>query len=134
IIPKIKAIGSIPNVVIGYLNRDGTVTNNGTQLLQVTSKSVVVDMGNPPTPIMTSTLYGANPMYSGWSFVVQSTDQLTGVGYIDPTTSVLYPASAPNGRKSQPVQWGEPQDSCNLTKVRLVHLDGTAVTDTEYDG
>jgi hypothetical protein len=71
------------NTVIGYLNRDGTVTNNGTQVLQVTANSVVVDMQNPPSPILTSSIY-ANQVSSGWTFVVTTTDQLTKVGGIGP--------------------------------------------------
>ena len=59
--PKIvqHEISLLPRVktVIGYLNRDGTVTNNGLQVLQVTASSVVVDMQNPPSPILTSTSF-----------------------------------------------------------------------------
>jgi hypothetical protein len=135
--PKvIKAVGSTStppqatNTTIGYLNRDGSVTDNTEkQILQVTPKGVVVDMDN--NPLLTSQV---SAPYSRWSFAVQSTDQLSNVGYIDSQTSVLYPIASLDSRKPKPVQWGEPQDSCNLTKVRLVHLDGSPVTDTEYDG
>ena len=56
-----------------------------------------------------------------------TTDQETMVGGIG-LQSILYPISDITSTDyPKPVQWGEPQDSCNLTKVRLVHLDGSSV-------
>ena len=36
-------------------------------------------------------------------------------------------------RRDTPVFWRGGQDSCDLDKVRLVHLDGSALEETEYD-
>ena len=125
-------------VTLGYLNRDGSIVDNtGKQILQVTSTSEVVATDGT-TAFMSTQIVTPYPVSQGWTFIIQTVDQDTEVASINTTTSILYPVPpiTPGGVTPQnplPVPWNEPLDSCDLTKVRLVHLDGTPVTCTEYD-
>jgi peptidoglycan hydrolase-like protein with peptidoglycan-binding domain len=104
---------------VGTLRKDGTIVDkNGKPIGNVKIDSTVV-RGNGQLFIQ--------PEEDIWLQVRDPKDPGKPIGFIN-FDSVL----VDRGRET-PINWLPAQDTCNLDKVRLIHLDGTSVTIDEYD-
>ena len=109
-------------VELGYLHRDGEIVDTtGTRIGEVTADSRVVDTEGAP---LINTL---NPP--------PDPRQYNSVIVSDPTTNFQLATIEERGlvKDGELVSWTPALDTCDLDKVRLVHLDGTAVTVDEFD-
>jgi len=102
---------------LGTLNADGTVTDKDGNVIGNVDMS-----GQVLTPDGKSFVekYGAGGM-----ILIYDPLKKSKVGFM--TTTGLYDS------EEQKVTWLPASDSCDITKVRLKHLDGTDVTTDEYD-
>jgi hypothetical protein len=102
---------------IGTLHRDGTITDPAGKLLGKV---------DPSGKVIPSDAAFAAEIKVG----VIIEDNKKEIGFIDKDGFIVSNGTeAPEGR----VGWLPPRDTCNLDKVRLVHLDGTSTTAVEYD-
>jgi hypothetical protein len=103
---------------VGTLHKDGTIVDtNGNSIGNVTFDGYVLASNGDPF---------LKHYHVGIVLVFDKTNQI--VGLIIPRGLFLYP-----GQQDFPVTWLPPRDTCDLDKVRLVHLDGTSLMDPEYD-
>lgn len=104
---------------VGILHRDGTVygPDGKKQLAHVDMTGHL--LGNGGTPLV-----GAQ---SGRWLRVASGPDASPVAMINAKGALVGPDY------ETPIQWTPARDTCDLEKVRLVHLDGSALTDDEYD-
>jgi hypothetical protein len=110
--------------LVGYIHNDGSITQTATSTVlvgYVALSGVVYDtQGN----------LLANS-WPGKRLKIVRTDQPTtdlSDGYVDTVDSTLHLTGV-----DTPTPWTITYDDCDLTKVRLQHLDGKTVTRQEYD-
>jgi hypothetical protein len=102
-----RAAGSTPPV----LQQDGTIVDvNENEIGHVTPDGWVVDLNN-------------KPLFSTYAYITWNNEVVANITGESRLVDL----------KEQPVQWQPAKDTCNIDKVQLLHLDGTAVTVTEYD-
>lgn len=103
--------------IIGALRADGTmVGTHGALIGTVTADVQAVDANNQPF----TTHYGDRISIQDSSGKTIGKVDREGFVYADPHGELL-------------ATWVPPRDTCNLSLVRLTHLDGTALTVDEYD-
>ena len=98
---------------IGTLHKDGTIVDKDGNLIgnvTITGQVVTID---------------GQPFVTKYGFVSIKDENGQGIGFID--------EQGIHGRNERLVSWLPSQDTCDLEKVRLMHLDGTVVTSDEYD-
>lgn len=99
---------------VGTLRKDGTVVDkHGAIIGSVT---------------ITGQLLGRDGKPFGGGIELEIKD-LKGkiIGRVDADTSLL------KGPREEPINWLPARDTCDLDKVRLIHLDGSVLTVDEYD-
>jgi hypothetical protein len=100
---------------MGSLKPDGALLDiKGHPVGRVTADLTVVDIHGQPLAIV-----------DNWVVVSPSDPALAPLGFFSHGTLFT--------RNERRVTWLPAQDSCDLEKVRLVHLDGSPVTPDEYD-
>jgi len=113
------ADGFLPEFV-GTLRKDGTIVDkNGKPIGNVTIDSKVIAVDGQPF----IKLFGEDT----WLQVRNPADPSNPIGFVN-SRSVL----VDEGRELR-VNWLPPQDTCNLDKVRLIHLNGDQLESDEYD-
>lgn len=114
------------NTQIGTLYTNGNVLDmQGNLIGQANEQSILV-------------FTGSADVYNDTYLIVK--DGPTVVAYSDKTGVYRVGASGEvgdftgaAGDQAALVTWQPPQDTCNIDKVRLLHLDGTSLTSDEYD-
>ncbi len=105
---------------VGTLRKDGTIVDQNGQIIgNVTIDSKVVDVNKKPFIDQ----FGEDT----WLQVRDLKSPNNPMGFVD-SRSIL----VDKGREEL-VNWLPAQDTCDLDKVRLVHLDGSVLTVEEYD-
>ena len=128
----ISGDSSLPSTTtkdVGYLNRDGSITQNGMMVGRITKDSKMVDMSG--SSFLSLATFAPATGQTAMIYVM-STDKLHKVAMVNADNQLIPMTIESHERK--PVTWGPPMETCDISKVRLVHLDGTCVTATEYDG
>jgi hypothetical protein len=126
------------DTIIGYLNRDGTITTTSdtgtvTQIGHVASNCTLIYDSNGKTFVQQYALDDFT-----YEMVLKSIDQTITIGSVNVSTDQLdlYALNAdgtPNrDTETTAVQWGPIQDDCNLDKVRLIHLNGSQIPAADY--
>ena len=104
-----------PPVLVGTLRRDGLVVDGkGVRVGQVTITAQV--LGTDGKPFVTR--------FGGSDLTIKNAAGET-IGFVD--------AQGLRGQREERLNWLPAQDTCDLDKVRLTHLDGSALTPDEYD-
>jgi Tc toxin complex TcA C-terminal TcB-binding domain/Neuraminidase-like domain/Salmonella virulence plasmid 28.1kDa A protein len=123
----IRSTRSIPqnDLLMGTLGKDGTI---------VDLKGNVI--GNVTIDFQNGTPYtGEINWKDGGSFTDRFGDDLIQIyNKNDEIVGVLVEGGilSPQGQLTR-LRWQPPQDTCNLDKVRLTHLNGDPLTEAEYD-
>ncbi|WP_375492739.1 neuraminidase-like domain-containing protein [uncultured Nostoc sp.] len=138
-----------PPKLIGTLHKDGTIVDkDGTVIGLVSATLGILHKNRNVTDLQNNSIgfiqneEGAdnvpvlvagpaqdndgNPNFNGL-YIKDSEENL--VGYIDDCTGLLKLKI----RNEDLVTWTPAKDTCNLDKVRLLHLDGSILTKDEYD-
>lgn len=137
-LPTITASDVEVDTLIGYLNRDGSITSISdtgtvTQIGHVASDCTLIHDSNGKNFVQQYVLDNVT-----YEMVLKSIDQTTTIGVVNISTVKLelYALNADgtpnNDITTTAVQWGPIQDDCNLDKVRLIHLDGSQISADDY--
>lgn len=102
----------VPAKQLGTLHSDGRITDKDGNLIGTVTLTGQV-LGTDGKPFTTSELQ-----------IMNESGEI--IGYVD--------SKGLRGLREERLAWLPAKDTCDLDKVRLVHLDGTAVTVDEYDG
>lgn len=107
------------NTVVGHLDRSGTIFDM--------EDNVVGTVGLDSKVKWTTDGFGGS-----FDVVNPEGEKIGEIEYQGDGQVTLYEVDLRREVKT-PARWTAPQDTCDLTKVRLVHLDGTPLTVDEYD-
>ncbi|MDJ0713811.1 MAG: neuraminidase-like domain-containing protein [Prochloraceae cyanobacterium] len=111
-----------PGIFIGTLHNDGTIKDsNGEIIGNVTIFGQVVDTNGKPFIDQ----YKNNKNDSDFLYITIKDEKDNDIALIDNGSTGIFISE-------QKVTWLA-QDTCNLDKVRLIHLDGTKLKVKEYD-
>lgn len=105
---------------VGALRKDGTIVDQNNNLIGnvILTSQVVSTSGQP---------FIERFEEDTWVQVRDPEAPKKPIGFIDPRSFLV------DSGREMPVRWLPPQDTCDLDKVRLVHLDGSVLTVNEYD-
>jgi hypothetical protein len=121
-------------IFFGKLRKDGTIVNNdGVSLIgKVTVNSI--DSVTLAGPINWEDNQSFEQKF-GQNANLEIRDNNVVIGCINENGLWLDGTSSPllKNQQPKPVIWQQTPDTCDLDKVRLVHLDGSSITTDEYD-
>ncbi len=105
--------------LVGYLGKDGTIVDrDGITIGNVTITGLVIGVDGKP--------FIQRFEEDTWLQVIPEPEKRP-IGFIDSRSLIVG-----SNRETQ-LNWLPAQDTCNLDKVRLIHLDGTQLEVEEYD-
>ncbi|KAH8910494.1 hypothetical protein BR93DRAFT_988939, partial [Coniochaeta sp. PMI_546] len=107
--------------LIGTLDHDGSIVGDDGEAVGIVGvDSIIVDINT------------GKPLYKQWQD--KSFEITLYMADEDRSQGRLYYYNYSHGERSpKRASYTPPQDTCNIEKVRLIHLDGSPVTSEEYD-
>jgi len=111
VIPPTSGTSSPIPIIIGSLQQDGSIVDPNGKIV-----------GNV-LPDASVFLYN----YNVFTIQILASDNVTPIAYGSSTQNLVRVNS------ETPVIWTPPQDTCDISKIALVHLDGTPLSELEYD-
>lgn len=107
------------------LDKIGTLQNDG-KLLDINNNSIgYVDQKSEVV------FSGDYAKYNNEKYLIVIKDGPNTIGYI--RNNIIYRWSGEDRKENNRVVWQPPRDTCDIEKVRLIHLDGSTVSLDEYD-
>ncbi|KAK6529744.1 putative Insecticidal toxin complex protein TccB2 [Arthrobotrys megalospora] len=115
------------SVLLGDLKDDGAlVDSNGTAVGFVTLQGKLIDLEGKEIrkswPNQEISVYAEDSDLGNWQKLL---------GYIENEEGVIYYRYSKRGFRR--IEWSSARDTCDITKTRLLHLDGTQLCPEEYE-
>ena len=119
--------GTTTDILIGQLRTDGGVVKDGEAVAFVTPEGQVID---------TNTGKGISETFQGLAITLYASDdarsQGRSSGIVSRDGDILYFRGLGEERRVR-AAYSSTQDTCDIEKVRLLHLDGSVVEPDEYE-
>lgn len=125
-------------LVLGYLNRGGTIVDGSTLVGSVAPDGTVVDLNNEPflkdPPSEWETVGILDPLIVNREEEEERTFSNPRGIIVIKTSKLYWPDKLPDqGTPGQLIEYLPVTETCNIDNVRLVHLDGTPLECNEWD-